>query len=161
MSYTLFDSVIWKATSGQVNRWRKNVLGLKSTNMHKLSAKRTPFLYNFSSAVVPKPNDWKDWITITGYWFLDDDEQDWTPPEGMMEFIDKAREDGKAVCYCGFGSIVVQDAAALTKAIVAAVKNADVRVILSKGWSDRGAASHDEPELPEEIFSVPSVAHDQ
>lgn len=27
LSYTLYDSIIWKATAGQVNRWRKNELG--------------------------------------------------------------------------------------------------------------------------------------
>lgn len=43
------------------------------------------------------------------------------PPEGLMEFIAQAREDGKAVIYIGFGSIVVPDATAVTKAVVAAV----------------------------------------
>lgn len=27
LSYTLYDSIIWKATAGQVNRWRKHELG--------------------------------------------------------------------------------------------------------------------------------------
>lgn len=27
LSYSLYNSVIWKATAGQVNRWRKNDLG--------------------------------------------------------------------------------------------------------------------------------------
>ena len=27
LSYSLFDTVMWKATSGQVNKWRKNQLG--------------------------------------------------------------------------------------------------------------------------------------
>lgn len=38
-----------------------------------------------------------------------------------MEFITKAREDGKAIIYIGFGSIVVPDSTAVTKAVVNAV----------------------------------------
>lgn len=32
---------------------------------------------------------------------------------------------------------------------------------MSKGWSDRGAKSTEEPVMPEEIFSVLSIAHDR
>lgn len=78
----------------------------------------------------------------------------------MVDFIDQARADGKPLIYVGFGSIVVQDAAALTRAVVAAVTHADVRCILSKGWSERHATKHDEVPLPDTICSVPSVAHD-
>lgn len=38
LSYSLFDTIYWKATAGQINRWRKNTLGIKPTNLHKLSA---------------------------------------------------------------------------------------------------------------------------
>lgn len=52
----------------------------------------------------------------------------------------------------------------MTKAIINATKNADVRVILSKGWSDRGKSStttKEELAMPAEIFSVLSIAHDR
>lgn len=82
------------------------MLDLQPTNMHKLSQAKTPFIYNFSAAVVPKPNDWRDFISISGlwrfhinslsacvlitspsgYWFLDSDE-DWTPPEGLYVYL--------------------------------------------------------------------------
>lgn len=55
----------------------------------------------------------------------------------------------------------VPDSAAVTKAVVKAVIDADVRVILSKGWSDRLDKVKEEVELPEEIFSVLSIAHDR
>ncbi|KAK4046210.1 hypothetical protein OIV83_006242 [Microbotryomycetes sp. JL201] len=159
MSYSLFDSVIWKAMSGQVNKWRKNDLGLKPTTEKKMKASKVPFIYNFSSAVVPKPMDWGDHITISGYWFLPTDEKQSLDPK-LVEFIDKARADGKSVMYIGFGSIVVSDASAVTRAVVKAVENSDVRAILSKGWSERGEKKHEEVPLPESIFSVSSVAHD-
>lgn len=65
-SYALFDKAIWTATSGQVNKFRKEVLGLKPTSLHKMSTLKTPFIYNFSPALVPKPLDWHDNIFISG-----------------------------------------------------------------------------------------------
>jgi sterol 3beta-glucosyltransferase len=35
-TYVLFDNIIWKATAGQINRWRKTQLNLKSTDMSTL-----------------------------------------------------------------------------------------------------------------------------
>jgi len=98
-TYVLFDNIIWAATAPQINRWRKEHLNLKSTDMSSLSITKVPFLYNFSSAVVPKPLDWKDDISITGYWNLEDSDTDWSPPEGLEQFMKKARDDGKALVY--------------------------------------------------------------
>ena len=92
------------------------------------------------------------------YWFLDSN-KDYEPPAGLREFIDQARKDGKKIAYVGFGSIVVPDAPAVTRAVVAATLAADVRVVLSKGWSDRGASKKDDTVIPQEIFVVPSVDH--
>jgi sterol 3beta-glucosyltransferase len=52
MTYTLIDTVFWKATSGQINRWRKKTLGLTSTSLKEMEPDKVPFLYNFSSALV-------------------------------------------------------------------------------------------------------------
>lgn len=63
LSYSIFENVMWKATSGQVrlpysivevctdtslqiNRWRKNELGLAPTSLHKMSQRKVPFVYN-------------------------------------------------------------------------------------------------------------------
>ena len=98
-SYVLFDNIMWTASSGQINKWRKVHLGLKSTDMSTLSITKVPFLYNFSSAVVPKPLDWRDDITITGYWNLEDSDTDWSPPKGLDEFMKRARDDKKPLVY--------------------------------------------------------------
>ena len=98
-TYVLFDNIMWRATSGQINKWRRHHLHLKSTDMSALSVSKVPFLYNFSPAVVPKPLDWHDNITITGYWNLEDSDTEWTPPPGLSEFMAKAKEDGKALVY--------------------------------------------------------------
>lgn len=162
ITYVMFDNVFWKAIANQVNRWRKKELGLRSTNLDKMQPNKVPFLYNFSPSVVTPPLDYSDWIRVTGYWFLDEG-TGWEPPQELTDFIRKAREDKKRIVYIGFGSIVVSDPAALTKTVVDSVLKADVRCILSKGWSDRlgnNNATVAEIHLPSEILQIKSAPHD-
>lgn len=163
ITYVMFDNVFWKAISSQVNRWRRKELGLQATSLERMQPNKVPFLYNFSPSVVVPPLDYSDWIRVTGYWFLDEGGSDWTPPKELTDFIKKAKDDGKKIVYVGFGSIVVQDSAAMTDTIVQSVLKADVRCILSKGWSDRldrkDAAIVEEP-LPAEILLIKSAPHD-
>ncbi|TVY71189.1 Sterol 3-beta-glucosyltransferase [Lachnellula suecica] len=162
MSYVLIDTLFWKGLSSQVNEWRRDCLGLQATNLEKLRPNKVPFLYNFSPSVVAPPMDYSDWIRVTGYWFLDEG-GDFQPPKELIDFIKKAREDGKKLVYVGFGSIVVDDSAAVTKTVVESVLKADVRCILSKGWSQRmekKPGTVTEVPLPPEIFLVKQVPHD-
>ena len=162
LTYVMFDNVFWKAIAGQVNRWRKKELGLRSTNLDKMQPNKVPFLYNFSPSVVVPPLDYSDWIRVTGYWFLDE-ASDWSPPKDLTDFILQARADGKKIVYIGFGSIVVSDPTALTRTVVESVLKADVRCILSKGWSDRLGnkdAAVPEVPLPPEILQIKSAPHD-
>lgn len=64
----MFDQVFWRATAGQINRWRRNTLHLPGTNLDKMEPHKVPFLYNFSPTVVPPPLDWPEWIRVTGMW---------------------------------------------------------------------------------------------
>ena len=161
-SYVMFDNVFWRLMSGQVNRWRRKELGLGSTTHEKLAMHKVPFLYNFSPSVVIPPLDYCDWVHVTGYWFLDE-ANDWEPPSDLSAFIEKARQDKKSLVYVGFGSIVVTDPAAVTRTVVDSVLKADVRCVLSKGWSDRldkKDCDVTELPLPPEIFQIKSAPHD-
>ncbi|KAJ2895985.1 glycosyltransferase family 1 protein [Zalerion maritima] len=158
-TYVMFDNVFWKASAGQVNRWRNRTLGLPSTNLEKMQPNKVPFLYNFSPAVVPPPLDYSDWIRVTGYWFLDEGKH-FQPPRDLVNFINKARADGKKLVYVGFGSIIVADPAKMTQEVIDAVKKADVRCVLSKGWSDRMSGNQDDTHLPPEIFQIKAAPHD-
>lgn len=162
ITYVMFDNVFWKAIAGQMNRWRKNELNLPRTNLERMQPNKVPFLYNFSPSVVVPPLDYSDWIRVTGYWFLDEG-TDWKPPTDLVDFIAKARADEKKIVYIGFGSIVVSDSKKMTQTIVDSVLKADVRCILSKGWSDRlDKKGSTEPEipLPDEVFLIKSAPHD-
>lgn len=162
MTYVFFDNIFWQSTAGQVNRWRRKVLGLRPTTLDKLQPNKVPFLYNFSPSVVVPPLDFSDWVRVTGYWFLDE-ATDWVPSQDLLDFIKKAREDKMPLVYIGFGSVVVSDPEQLTRDVVAAVLKADVRCILSKGWSDRldkKDASIPEVALPDSIYKITSAPHD-
>lgn len=167
LSYGLFDNTMWQLSSRQINKWRANLLNLPATSLDKMQPNKVPFLYNFSPSVVAPPIEYTDWINVSGYWFLDEG-KNWTPPDDLRHFIDKAREDGKKLVYIGFGSIIVPDVAKMTQEVIDAVLGADVRAVLSKGWSDRGekevptdgSEQHQEPELPPEIFQISSAPHD-
>ncbi|PNY29014.1 Sterol 3-beta-glucosyltransferase [Tolypocladium capitatum] len=166
MTYVMFDNIFWKATAHQVNRWRNKTLCLPNTSLEKMQPNKVPFLYNFSPSVVAPPLDFSDWIRVTGYWFLDEGDE-YEPPKELDDFIKKAREDGKKLVYVGFGSIIVSDPAKMTEEVVDAVLKADVRCILSKGWSDRISPKDDaskprpdEPEMPPEIHVIKSAPHD-
>jgi sterol 3beta-glucosyltransferase len=54
-------------------------------------------------------------------WFLDNPEHNWTPPQNLLDFIAKARADGKPLVYIGFGSIPVPDPKLLTERLIRAV----------------------------------------
>ncbi|KAJ3718409.1 hypothetical protein C8R42DRAFT_697487 [Lentinula raphanica] len=168
MTYVMFDQVFWHAISGQINRWRRNVLHIESTNLDRMEPHKIPFLYNFSPSIVSPPLDWPEWIRITGYWFLDAADvssKKWTPPEALEKFIATAHSAGKKVVYIGFGSIVVSDPKAMTKCVIEAVVQSGVYAILSKGWSDRlqvksGEAGEVEEPLPPQIYPISSIPHD-
>ncbi|KAH9049860.1 glycosyltransferase family 1 protein [Lactarius hengduanensis] len=160
-SYVLFDNVLWTATSSQINRWRKNTLGIGHTDMGHLAQSKIPFIYNFSQAVVPKPLDWGDATVVSGYWFLDNPELGWSPPQSLVDWMAKARNDGKPIVYIGFGSITVPNPKLVTERIIRGVLKSGVRAIISKGWSARMSKGGDEDVVfPEECYSLDKVPHD-
>lgn len=161
-TYPIIENTFWQMSAGPINSWRRKTLGLGPTDLGKLQPNKVPFLYNFSPSVVVPPLDFSDWIRVTGYWFLDEAD-DWTPPEDLLAFIKKARDDGQKIVYIGFGSVPMRDTKQLTQQIVDAVTKADVRCILSKGWSDHFDKDKDQPatvELPPSIFQIRAAPHD-
>lgn len=165
MSYAMFDQILWTASSGQINRWRKNMLHLGPTDLAHMKTSTVPFMYNFSPAVVPPPLDWGSLTAVTGYWTVDQkDDKKFDPPDDLVEFIKKAKEDGKKLAYIGFGSITISDPRGTQKAIYEAVKESDIRAIVSKGWSERMGRKKEGDEgpleVPKEVYVVDSIPHD-
>lgn len=38
---------------------------------------------------------------ITGYWFLENSDAEWSAPDSLVAFIEQAREDNKPIVYIG------------------------------------------------------------
>jgi len=73
---------------------------------------------------------------ICGFFFREP--PNYTPPKELDAFI----RAGPPPVYIGFGSIVIDDPEKMTALILEAVRSANVRAIISRGWSKLGS---DEP----------------
>lgn len=162
MTYVMIDMALWAGTSKHVNRFRRNVLKLPSTNLDRLSLWKVPYIYSFSPTVVHPPKDWADYIHCTGYWFLDNPDKAWQPDPALVSFL---QNDGRPIVYVGFGSIIVPDAEETTRIIVQAVLQSGVKAIICKGWSTRGKSDKKEDgvlldQYPGTIYHLEAVPHD-
>ncbi|ORX47715.1 UDP-Glycosyltransferase/glycogen phosphorylase [Hesseltinella vesiculosa] len=163
MTYVLFDHAVWRAISARTNSFREQVLGLPATTYDNLEVPQIPYLYSFSTSIVPSPEKWKDWVHCTGYWFLDNPNTGWQPDERMLSFLNTI--DSRPIVYIGFGSIIVTEPQEVVRTIVEAVLLSNVRAVVSEGWSSRNAQEGDNVsnllhQYPDVILPVASVPHD-
>ena len=141
--------------TGMVNEMRQKQMGLakfpKGTGLYKTAAGRPiPVMHAFSVQVVPRPADWPDYASIPGYWFLQRGE-DWQPPVELADFL----AAGEAPVYVGFGSMAGKDPARLTKIVIEALLQTNLRGILASGWGGLETA-----DLPPSILQIEGAPHD-
>ena len=182
MTYVMIDIALWTGTSKAINRFRRKKLDLPPTTREKLELWNVPHIYSFSSSVLPPPKDWPDFVHCTGYWFLDNPDASWKPSVELLQFLriqssptQQEDEETKPIVYIGFGSIIVPDPGAISNIIVKAVKQANVRAIICKGWSSRRNVNGQQQEQQQEennknatgilqghpdILNLDSVPHD-
>ncbi|KAJ6630253.1 glycosyltransferase family 1 protein [Mycena sp. CBHHK59/15] len=154
LSYALADILTWQGVGDLVNNFRTRTLGLEPLSLRSgpslVDRVKIPWTYCMSPALVPKPKDWKNYIDVVGFYFLDL-ATSYTPPDDLAAFL----AAGAAPVYIGFGSVVVDDAEAMTKTIFEATAQAGVRALVSAGWGGLGGAS-----IPSHIFILGNVPHD-
>ncbi|BCR87280.1 putative UDP-glucose,sterol transferase [Aspergillus chevalieri] len=155
-SYAIVEMMIWEGLGDLINKFRKRLLGLDPLDgsrapslVHRL---RIPYSYLWSPSLLPKPDDWGDNIDICGFSFLSSG-SDYRPPEDLELFLN----EGPAPIYIGFGSIVVDDAAKLTRIVFDAVKETGHRALVAKGWGNIGS---EEVDVPDNIFLIGNCPHD-
>lgn len=115
-----------------------------------LNRLRVPHSYCWSKSLIPKPADWGDHLTVTGFSFLKLGSS-YKPPQDLSDFL----AAGPAPIYIGFGSIVVKDPKTLTELVLAAVQKAGVRAIISHGWG--GVATET---TPPNVYFIGNCPHD-
>jgi sterol 3beta-glucosyltransferase len=126
-----------------------------------------PWTYAWSPSLLPKPQDWRNQIDIAGFYFLDL-ATNYSPPSPLADFLTKAAEDNQPVVYIGFGSVPVEDPKAMSAAVRAAVRKANVRALVSVGWaglsssSDKNDGDDDAAELKQadDVLLIEDVPHD-
>ncbi|MEM8959964.1 MAG: glycosyltransferase [Acidobacteriota bacterium] len=134
--------------------WRRESLGLgEGLGWAPIGGTKDgliPRLCAVSPAVLPRPADWDATAYMTGYWFLDADE-DWRPDEDLAAFLDA----GEPPVYIGFGSMTTRDPAATARTILEAVDRAGVRAIVATGWGGLAALA-----VPEHVHVIDGAPHD-
>ncbi|KAJ6500720.1 UDP-Glycosyltransferase/glycogen phosphorylase [Mycena sanguinolenta] len=154
LSYALADIMTWQGVGDLVNNFRTRTLGLEPLSLRSgpglVDRVKIPWTYCMSPALVPKPDDWKNYIDVVGFYFLDLATR-YTPSDDLAEFL----AAGEPPVYIGFGSVVVDDAEAMTNMIFEATAQAGVRALVSAGWGGLGGKS-----IPSHIFILGNVPHD-
>ncbi|KAF2025017.1 UDP-Glycosyltransferase/glycogen phosphorylase [Setomelanomma holmii] len=153
-SFAVMELLTWQGLGDLINRFRTRTLKLDPISplwgFQLLQRLRVPHSYLWSQTLIPKPSDWSSHLNITGFSFLKLGSS-YSPPEDLIAFLEK----GPTPVYIGFGSIVVDDPARLTKLIFEAVNKAGVRAIVSKGWGGMGAG-----DVPENVYLIGNCPHD-
>ncbi|KAJ8093380.1 hypothetical protein PM082_020237 [Marasmius tenuissimus] len=154
LSYALADLLTWQGIGDLVNTFRTDVLNLKDLSMRTgpglVDTLKVPWTYCMSPALVPKPVDWKNHIDVVGFYYLDL-ATSYTPPDDLADFL----AAGDPPIYIGFGSVVVDDAAAMTETVFEATRRAGVRALVSAGWGGLGGVT-----VPSHIFILGNIPHD-
>ena len=156
VSYSLVEGLTWQGLGRVINNFRRENLRLDPVSLlyapNLLNRLEVPYTYCWSPALIPKPNDWGQHISIAGFYFLSL-ASSFTPDPDLLKFLDS----GPPPVYIGFGSIVVDDPDAMTTMIFAAIKKAGVRALVSKGWGGLGKGDLD---VPDEVYMLGNIPHD-
>lgn len=156
LTYRLAEQLLWQGFRSTVNRWRREVLGLRPASltgyMGQIYAQELPVLNGFSRHVVPRPPDWGRHIHVTGYWFPPD--EPWQPPDDLRRFI----EAGTPPVFVGFGSMPLRHPQGTMALILEALANSGQRAILGAGWA--GLATTGRTRLPPDVFPIDYAPYD-
>lgn len=152
VSHLLVEQAVWQAWRGQINRWRRQELGLPpaplASPFGQLYHPSTTVLYGFSSQIVPAPADWPAWHRITGYWFPE--EEDWQPPTNLERFVAAHPQP----IYIGFGSPGTRQPQQTLRIVLQALAKAGLRAVL--GIPEEAFANLP---LPPGVYPLASAPH--
>jgi UDP:flavonoid glycosyltransferase YjiC (YdhE family) len=153
LSHLFVEQMLWQPSRSQVNRWLTEDLDMAPLAFRgpfrEIYYESGPILMAFSPRVVPPAPDWPDNHHLTGYWFLDGQEE-WQPPEALAAFL----QAGPAPVYVGFGSMPAEDPAAAAETVLAALERSGQRGLLLQGWG--GLARED---LPNSVHMLEAAPH--
>jgi UDP:flavonoid glycosyltransferase YjiC (YdhE family) len=109
---------------------------------------RHPTFHGFSTAVVPRPADWRPQLEVVGYWWPAHP-PGWTPPAELTDFL----AAGPPPVFIGFGSMGPGQGTRLSGPVLEAVRRARVRAVVQAGWAGLHVASDD-------VLTIGEAPHD-
>ncbi|MFD7707889.1 glycosyltransferase [Streptomyces sp. NPDC059786] len=107
-----------------------------------------PVLHGFSTALVPRPADWRTGLEITGTWWPHLDPAERLPAE-LEDFL----RAGPRPVFVGFGSMASGDGERLSAIAVRALRRAGLRGVLQAGSAGLAADGDD-------VLTVGDVPHE-
>lgn len=131
MSYSVLHRIQWSTLASARNEIATKHLGISKSKFkdYEATLATIPALTCVSQHVFQRPSDWAEHFQVTGY--LIDDDQDWTAPQDLVDFI----EAGEAPVYIGFGSMPDSKSEATTQLIIEAVTQTKKRAVILTGWA--------------------------
>jgi UDP:flavonoid glycosyltransferase YjiC (YdhE family) len=153
-SYGIVDLLVWAGIGDLVDDFRTKTLNLSPITLvdgaSLLDDHEVPFTYLWPASLVPKPKEWGPHIDLAN--FIEYEQaHTYQPPQSLLDFL----AAGEAPIYVGFGSVVAEDPAALTRTIFTALDKANARGIVSRGWAHLGNAARSP-----NVYVIDDVPHD-
>ena len=145
-----------------VNEFRRETLGLSPLHTRQairmLIDEQVPHTYCWSPSLVPAPYDWPSHINVAGYFFLNNDNNEYKPSDDLAAFLglNKKNENDEKLSppmYIGFGSITGNNWHRLLQVILGALAQTGYRALLS-GFDEENE------ELPDNILKIGDTPHD-
>jgi len=156
LSHKLLLRLSTLMTSGAINAWRRDALGLPPSRFRDPYAfyhpdgRPGPRLHGYSAQLQPKAYDWDEHEHVTGYWHLEQS-AGWEPTPELERFL----AFGPPPVFVGFGSMPTDDPAALTRLVLDGLAASGRRGILGLAWG--GLAKMD---TPEDVFVLDDAPYD-
>src|SRR5262245_17959158 len=152
--YGLTDLLVCAGIGDLVDEIRTKTLALPPVTLTDgaalLEDHEVPFTYLWPASLVPKPQDWGPHIDLAN--FIEYEQaRTYQPPQALLDFL----AAGEAPIYVGFGSVVAEDPAALTRTIFGALDRAGARGIVSAGWAHLGGETP-----PPNVYVIDDTPHD-
>lgn len=153
-SYGVLDLLVWAGVGDLFDAFRTKTLGLPPMTLTDGAAlfddHEVPFTYLWPASLVPKPPEWGPHIDLANFIYYEQ-AQDYQPPRALLDFL----AAGEPPIYIGFGSVVAENPAALTRTIFEALHEAGARGIVSQGWAHLGGQ-----EPPPNVHVIGDCPHD-
>ena len=151
LTHTLAQQMMWQNYRAADSQARRQVLHMAPAPFWgpfpSLQQEKQTILYGYSPQVIPFPNDWGEFIHVTGYWFLDQPAR-WEPPLDLINFM----QYGPPPVYIGFGSMLNSKPGETTDLVLNALARTGQRGVLSVGWGGLKKEA-----LPETVFMIDSI----